>query len=67
MRDLAEINNHIKPEEISALEFRESEFAEVIASARVRLDAVRLIWKAPTNRFRTLMDLAARHCNSLLG
>ena len=49
LRDLAEINDHIKPEEISALELREAELAHVIAAARVRLDAVRLIWKAPPN------------------
>ncbi len=47
LRDLAEVNDHIKPEEISALEERESELATVIANARVRLDAVRLVWKAP--------------------
>ncbi len=47
LRDLAEVNDHIKPEEICALEERERELAIVIANARVRLDAVRLIWKAP--------------------
>ena len=49
LRDLAEVNDHIRPEEITALEERESELATVIANARVRLDAVRLIWKAPPN------------------
>ncbi len=49
LRDLAEVNDHIKPEEITALEERESELAAVISNARVRLDAVRLIWKAPPN------------------
>lgn len=47
LRDLAEVNNHIPPEEISALEERESQLAAAIVNARVRLDAVRLIWKAP--------------------
>ena len=47
LRDLAEVNDHIKPEEIAALIERETELAAVIANARVRLDAVRLIWKAP--------------------
>lgn len=47
LRDLAEVNDHIKPEEITALEERESELVAVIENARVRLDAVRLIWKAP--------------------
>jgi ATP-dependent helicase HepA len=47
LRDLAEINDHIKPEEITALEEREAELATAIGNARVRLDAVRLIWKSP--------------------
>jgi len=47
LRDLAEVNDHVKPEEIAALQSREAELAEVIATARVRLDAVRLVWKAP--------------------
>jgi hypothetical protein len=42
------VKDHIKPEEISALEEREAELAAVITNARVRLDAVRLIWKAPS-------------------
>lgn len=48
LRDLAEVNDHIQPEEISALEQREAELANAIENARVRLDAVRLIWKAPS-------------------
>ena len=47
LRDLAEVNDHIKPEEITALLEREAELAIAIENARVRLDAVRLIWKAP--------------------
>jgi ATP-dependent helicase HepA len=47
LKDLSEVNDHIKPEEITALEERRDELAEVIGNARVRLDAVRLIWKAP--------------------
>jgi ATP-dependent helicase HepA len=47
LRDLAEVNDHIQPEEIAALEAREAELAAAIQNARVRLDAVRLIWKAP--------------------
>ena len=49
LRGLAEVNDHIKPEEITTLEERRSELEAVITSARVRLDAVRLIWKAPAN------------------
>lgn len=47
LRDLAEVNDHIKPEEIQLLAERESNLAQVIGKARIRLDAVRLIWRAP--------------------
>lgn len=47
LRDLAEINDHVTPEEIAELEAREMELAAAISSARVRIDAVRLVWKAP--------------------
>jgi len=47
LRDLAEVNDHIKPEEIASLEAREAALVSVITHARVRVDAVRLIWKAP--------------------
>ena len=49
LRNLAEVNDHIRPEEITALEQREAELTAIIGNARLRLDAVRLIWKAPTN------------------
>ena len=47
LRNLAEVNDHIKPEEIRAAEERENALAFAIGNSRVRLDAVRLTWKAP--------------------
>ena len=47
LRDLAEVNDHVRPEEIAAMEARQKELASAINGARVRIDAVRLIWKAP--------------------
>lgn len=47
LRDLAEINDHVKPEDIELLESRCRALTQVIENVRVRLDAVRLIWKAP--------------------
>ncbi len=47
LKDLAALNDHVKPEEVSALQQREGELEKVITEARVRLDAVRLIWKCP--------------------
>ena len=47
LQELAELNDHVSPAEISALVSRQVQLAEVIRNARVRVDAVRLIWKAP--------------------
>jgi ATP-dependent helicase HepA len=47
IKDLAEVNDHVRPEEIAAMEARQKELASAINGARVRIDAVRLIWKAP--------------------
>jgi ATP-dependent helicase HepA len=47
LKDLAAMNDHIRPEEIDALVAREQELAAAIRSARVRIDAVRFVWKAP--------------------
>jgi len=49
LKDLAGLNDHVKPEEISALEERQAELGSVIGDARVRLDAVRIIWKRPSS------------------
>jgi ATP-dependent helicase HepA len=47
LKDLSEINDHLRPEEITGMLERERELARTIAAARLRIDAVRLIWKAP--------------------
>ena len=47
LQDLAELNDHVRPEEIAALETRRADLAKAIGAARVRLDSVRLIWKSP--------------------
>jgi ATP-dependent helicase HepA len=47
LRELAEVNDHISPEEISTWQQREAELAAAIAGARLRLDSVRLVWKTP--------------------
>jgi ATP-dependent helicase HepA len=47
LKDLAELNDHVRPEEITSLEDRTRELAAAIGAARVRIDAVRLVWKAP--------------------
>lgn len=47
LRDLAEVNDHVSPAEIAALEAMKEELLAAIGRANVRLDSVRLIWKAP--------------------
>lgn len=49
LKDLAEVNDHIRPEEIAALETLRAELGAAIGNAGIRLDAVRLIWRAPAN------------------
>jgi hypothetical protein len=49
LRDLAEVNDHIGDEEIATLEGRAEELTAANKNARVRMDAVRLIWKAPAS------------------
>jgi ATP-dependent helicase HepA len=47
LRELAALNDHIRPAEIDLLVQRRAQLADAITHARVRLDSVRLIWKAP--------------------
>jgi ATP-dependent helicase HepA len=47
LRDLQRVNRLVRDEEIAALERQEVALAEAIASARLRLDAVRLIYRGP--------------------
>ncbi len=46
LEDLREINRDVRPEELAALREQQSALAAAIGSARLRLDAVRLIWRA---------------------
>lgn len=47
LQELASVNDHVRPAEIQVLETRMEELSKAIASARVRIDAVKVIWKAP--------------------
>ena len=42
---LAEVNDHVRPEEIERTRVEIEELDEAIGSASLRLDALRLIWK----------------------
>jgi len=47
LEDLRQINDHVRPEEIAAARQEQTELQAAIASARLRLDAVRLIFRIP--------------------
>ncbi|HBU60683.1 MAG TPA: RNA polymerase-binding ATPase, partial [Verrucomicrobiales bacterium] len=45
LRNLRKINDHVRPEEIEIAEDQMENLKKAINKARIRLDAVRLIWK----------------------
>lgn len=45
LEDLRLINDHVRPEEIAAAKQQQQALREAMESARLRLDAVRLIWR----------------------
>ena len=47
LEDLREINDHVRPGEIAAVRQQKADLQSALASARLRLDAVRLIWRMP--------------------
>ena len=51
MRQLQQINGNVRPEEIETAIAHESALVNAIQDARLRLDAVRLIWHGPGGMF----------------
>jgi len=47
LEDLRAINDHVRQSEIEAAKLEKSELESALGSARIRLDAVRLILRAP--------------------
>lgn len=47
LRMLRRVNDHIRPEEIELALTQQNELATALSQSRVRLEAVRLIWKGP--------------------
>ena len=43
LEDLREINDHVRPQEIQAIRDQKSELRKALASARLRIDAVKLV------------------------
>ena len=42
---LREINDHVRPDEITAMKQQQAQLQQAITSARLRLDALRLVWR----------------------
>jgi ATP-dependent helicase HepA len=45
LKNLRKLNDHVRPEEIKLAQEQLAKLAETINKARIRLDAIRLIWK----------------------
>lgn len=48
LKALAEVNHHVRPDEIDRVEAETRDLKTAIESAQLRLDALRLVWKTPT-------------------
>lgn len=49
LRDLRQINDHIREEEVTGLEAQQQSLEKALASPQLRLDALRLIWCRPNS------------------
>ena len=42
---LAQVNDHVRPEEVKLAQAQQDELAVTLQQSRLRLDSVRLIWR----------------------
>jgi ATP-dependent helicase HepA len=47
LQTLAQVNDHIRPQEIRLAQTQQKQLAAALQQSRLRLDSVRLIWKGP--------------------
>jgi ATP-dependent helicase HepA len=47
LQTLAQVNDHIRPEEIRLAQAQQAQLASALQQARLRLDSLRLIWNGP--------------------
>lgn len=47
LQTLMRVNDHVRPQEIQLVQAQQNELAIVLQQSRLRLDALRLIWKGP--------------------
>src|SRR5205085_5391781 len=47
LQTLAQVNDHVRPQEIKLAQAQQEELATTLQKSRLRLDSLRLIWKGP--------------------
>ena len=47
LQTLAQVNDHVRPQEIRLAQAQQEELATALEQSRLRLDSLRLIWKGP--------------------
>ena len=52
LKNLRKLNDHVRPEEIKLAQEQLAKLAKTINKARIRLDAIRLIWKGDPEAIR---------------
>jgi ATP-dependent helicase HepA len=52
LKTLMLVNDHIRPQEIELAQAQQKHLADVLQTSRLRLDALRLIWKGPSEALR---------------
>ena len=52
LQNLAQVNDHVRPQEIQLAEKQQADLAVSLQQSRLRLDALRLIWKGPAEALR---------------
>ncbi len=48
LQTLAQVNDHVRPQEIKLAQAQQAELVATLQQARLRLDALRLIWRGPS-------------------
>lgn len=52
LQTLAQVNEHVRPQEIRLAQAQQEELATALQQSRLRLDSLRLIWKGPPEALR---------------
>jgi ATP-dependent helicase HepA len=52
LQTLAQVNDHVRPQEIKLAQAQQEELATALQQSRLRLDSLRLIWKGPPEALR---------------